>query len=272
MKYLKPAVLILFIICAAIMLYVIVTHETKADYIVLNETIISCDTNAKKLVIPRSIDNKVIKSIGNRAFSDNATMISIEVSDGIIELKDEAFYNCSALREIYLPKSVTYVSPTAFTECQSLSKIEVDIDNRVYESFNGVLFKIGKKELVYFPVGFIRSEYYMPHGTMIISEKAFYKCPLKTAYIPDTVTRIENYAFAESINMETISFPSNLMYLGENVFAGNGKLHSVTISDGVEIQVNSIGTESFYEQYQLNGAGTYMKTGNDQWEYLDKKN
>ncbi|MBP7344279.1 MAG: leucine-rich repeat domain-containing protein [Clostridia bacterium] len=271
MKYLKLAALIVLILCAAALLYAIITYETKVDYTVLNETITACTTNAKKLVVPRSIDGSSVTAIGNRAFSENSTMISVEISDGIIELKDESFYNCTTLREVFIPKSVVYISPTAFAGCPVLTKIEVDFDNRIYESFNGVLFKAGKKELVYFPVGFIRSEYYIPHGTMIISEKAFYKCPLYTAYIPATVTRIENYAFADSTNMETISLPANLMYLGENVFAGNGMLHSINIGAGVEIQPNSVGSMSFYEQYQIHGAGTYVKTGNDQWEYVSDK-
>jgi len=271
MKYLKPAVLIILILCAAVLLYAIVTYETKVNYVVSNGTITSCVTNAKKLVVPRSINGEILTAIGNKAFANNTSMVSVEISDGITELKDEAFYKCSTLREIYLSKSVAYVSPIAFMECPLLTKIEVDFNNRIYESFNGILFKAGKKELVCFPVGFIRSEYYIPHGTMIIGEKAFYKCPLYTAYIPQTVTRIENYAFAESTKMETISLPANLMYLGENVFKGNGSLRSISIGTGVEIQENSVGNKSFYDQYQIHGAGTYVKTGNDQWEYIKDK-
>jgi hypothetical protein len=61
------------------------------------------------------------------------------------------------------------------------------------------------------------------------------------------------------------------MYLGENVFTGNGSLHTITIGSDVEIQENSAGSMSFYEQYQIHGAGTYVKTGNDQWEFTSDK-
>jgi hypothetical protein len=119
----------LYLSCAQLPAVCNNNYETKVDYTVLNETITACTTNARKLVVPRSIDGNSVTAIGNRAFSDNSSMISVEISDGITELKDESFYNCSTLREVYIPKSAVYISPTAFTECPALTKIEVDFDN-----------------------------------------------------------------------------------------------------------------------------------------------
>jgi hypothetical protein len=83
MKYLKLVTLIVLILCAAALLYAIITYETKVDYTVLNETITACTTNARKLVVPRSIDGNSVTAIGNRAFSDNheqfASVISIMI-------------------------------------------------------------------------------------------------------------------------------------------------------------------------------------------------
>ena len=271
MKYLKPIALVVLILCAAVLMYVIITYETKVEYVVSGETIISCKTNAKHPVIPASIDNKAVTSIGNRAFCDNSSMITVKLDEGIKELQDEAFYNCSALREAFISKSVTYISPTAFSQCPEFAKVEVEQGNKVYKSFNGVLFKDGMSEIVYFPVSFMRTEYYIAHGTRIIGEKAFYKSPLYTVYIPDTVTYIQNYAFAESTDMKSITLPANLIYLGENVFLGNGKLRTIKIGANVEIQPNSVDVISFYEQYQRYGEGTYLNTGNNIWEYIHNK-
>lgn len=272
MKYLKPITMIVLVLVATVLLYFIITHETQTNYIVENQTIISCETNAKKLLIPKIIDNMEITTIGVKAFNDNASIINLEISEGISEIMDDAFYNCTSLRSITLPKTLSSISPVAFSKCASLVAIDVDPENRVYESLSGILFNKGRSTLQYFPIGFQRSEYYVPYGTMTIKERAFLGSLLTKVYIPDTVTFIEAYAFADNKNMKNIVLPNNFVYLGEGAFSNNERLETITIGDNVGIGENVVGNNSFYEQYLLYGKGTYVKGQDNIWVRLDNAN
>lgn len=270
MKYLKPIALIVLVIAAAVVLYVIMTQEIKADYVVEEGVLLSCETNATSLSVPSFIEGQKITKIGNRAFSNNSSLLNVKLPDGVTHIMKEAFFNCDKLREIDLSETVGFIEPEAFLNCPDLTKINVHFDNQILGSFNGVLFNSSYTYLKYFPTGYERVEFYVPTGTMIIEEKAFAHCLLENVFLPDTVIRIDNYAFEDCRNMKSITLPPRLNSLGQGAFIKCNKLTSITISDGVEIMDNVVGNDSFKQQYLTYGAGTYIKVSNDKWEFYKK--
>jgi len=60
----------------------------------------------------------------NPPWADCANLIdSISLSDGITGVGDHAFKNCSQLRQITIPASVTKISSTAFVGCEDLEEV-----------------------------------------------------------------------------------------------------------------------------------------------------
>ena len=54
-------------------------------------------------------------------YSDRLTIKKIIVNDGITSLGSKAFYGCINAESIEIPESVTYISDTAFVNCDELS-------------------------------------------------------------------------------------------------------------------------------------------------------
>lgn len=64
--------------------------------------------------IPASYKSIDIKSIGPSCFRDNAIITSIEIEEGITTIGSLAFMNCSSLKKVIIPASVTHIGDRAF--------------------------------------------------------------------------------------------------------------------------------------------------------------
>ncbi|MBR5912659.1 MAG: leucine-rich repeat domain-containing protein [Bacteroidales bacterium] len=74
------------------------------------------------------------KAIEKGAFINCTELTSVVIPDSVTEIGQWAFYGCSNLKEIRLPKSVTKIGLDAFAFCSSITSIEVDDDNKVFDS------------------------------------------------------------------------------------------------------------------------------------------
>lgn len=162
--------------------------------------------NLKNITIPNSVS-----VIGERAFEDCFFLSEIVIPEGVQIIEFCAFDDCG-LTSVSIPSSVTNIGESAFGGCDSLKVITVDENNTVYSSDEyGVLFNKNKTELILYPIGNERTSY----------------------VIPDGVTRIEDYAFCFSANLETVEIPDSVTQIGICAFAWSDKLTSVVIPEGV---------------------------------------
>ena len=83
----------------------------------------------------------------------------------------------------------------------------------------------------------------------VIGEYAFSFTDVSSVVLPDTVTEIENAAFAWATYLESINIPDNVTSIGEAAFEGCMELKSITIPDSVRI----IGDMAFAFCYALSG-------------------
>jgi hypothetical protein len=74
----------------------------------------------------------------------------------------------------------------------------------------------------------------IPDGVTSIGNFAFANCfGLKSITIPDGVTSIEDYAFAYCVGLQSITIPDSVTSIGDRAFACCVRLTSVTIPDSV---------------------------------------
>lgn len=118
---------------------------------------------ATEIVIPEEI-----KQIGPATFIGCSSIKSIKLHNKIISIGEYAFYGCNALTSVSIPSSVESIGKRAFADCENLEKIEVEDGNTIYYSENNCL---------------IVKDY----NVLILG--------CKNSIIPETVTRIEDYAF-----------------------------------------------------------------------------
>ena len=230
-----------------------------------------------------------LTSIGKEAFYDCSKLASIDIPAGVKSIGQAAFYGCSKLTTITIPESVTSIGETVFCDCSLLTDINVNGNNTLYASENGVLFNKTKTTLICCPAGKTES-YSIPEGVTNIGYEAFRDCRNITSIaIPASVTNIGGYAFNRCSKLSTIAIPASVTSIGYSAFYYCSSLLSVTFAEGSQLtsidsytfaycsklasitipaSVTSIGDEAFYycsgltsvtfaEGSQLTSIGNY---------------
>jgi hypothetical protein len=142
-----------------------------------------------------------------------------------------AFFNCTSVTSVAIPKSVTSIESDAFPGCTSLIAITVDALNTSYSSLSGVLFNKNQTMLIRCPGGKSGS-YGIPAGVTNVGSYAFYLCRSLTGVsIPGSVTTIGNDAFHQCVDLTSITIPSSVTNIGSGAFYQCLGLSGITVDE-----------------------------------------
>ena len=188
------------------------------------------------VVIPTAIGKAKVSAIGNEAFSpmkdygrqftiiNRDTRYKIEsviIPEGVT-IGTHAFYGCSNLTKIGIPKSVKVIDKTTFESTGWIRKAR-EADPLVI--INGVL--IDGIEC--------KGEVIIPDNVTRIADRAFCKCSsLTSVVIPSSVRSIGYGAFSECSSLTSVVIPGSVKSIGQGTFNGCSSLTSVDISEGVK--------------------------------------
>ncbi|MFA7175055.1 MAG: leucine-rich repeat protein, partial [Kiritimatiellia bacterium] len=181
------------------------------EYSIKNgEVTITDYTGTEEVVsIPGTIDGLPVTSIGDWSFSD-----------------------CSDLKSVTLPDSVTSIGYYAFYGSLSLTAITVDAGNPAYSSLDGVLFNQGRTTLIRCPYG-KTGAYSMPVGVTSIERGAFMKCRgLTSVSISASVKSIGSFAFAYCSGLTSMSIPASVTNIEGDAFYYCTGLTTITAAAG----------------------------------------
>lgn len=163
-----------------------------------------------------------VKTIGDMAFEGCKSLKAVTMNNGLRTIGNGAFSGCTALEKIAIPASVSKLDGSSFAYCSALKSFSVSSSNKYYSSdSSGVLYNKNKTVLLKYPVGNTATGYTVSSATRIIGKQAFEKAVyLKKLVLPKKLSVIEDYAFAYSSRLASISAPSKLTSLGEYAFDG----------------------------------------------------
>lgn len=188
------------------------------------------------IVIPNTVT-----SIGFNAFAYCTGLTKIEIPGSVTSIDEWAFFNCTGLTSIEIPGSLTSIGDYAFLGCSGLTAINVDINNPNYSSIDGVLFNRDKTILLRCPEG-LDGDYIIPQSVTSINDYAFAACnDLTSIEIPNSVISIGESAFESCRSLTSVEIPASVASIGDLAFCSCSNLTSVEIHDAA----TSIGEGAF---------------------------
>ncbi|MBO7419163.1 MAG: leucine-rich repeat domain-containing protein [Bacteroidaceae bacterium] len=193
-----------------------------------------------------------LKSIGKYAFYNCSNLTSIEIPKGVTSIKYGAFIGCSSLTSIVIPEGVTSIGQWAFNNCSNLVSIVIpesvtSIDNYAFigcSRLTSIVIPKGVKSIGGWTFqNCVRlTNIVIPEGVTSIGDYALSGCAsLNSIMIPEGVTSIGSYAFWRCSSLESIVIPESVTSIGSNAFLECSSLTSIVIPEGV----TSIGGSAF---------------------------
>jgi hypothetical protein len=199
-----------------------------------------------------SIKNRVYV-ICNEAFEECSTIKQIIIPNTVSVLGESAFLRCFSLQQIKIPNSVLEIADGTFAQCRALRQII--IPNSVVRigkcAFGGcsslkqVLMSnsvTAIADYTFFDCSSLQ-QIALPDSIRSIGDSAFRGCKnLLQITLPDSITTIECKAFFECSSLRIITIPRSVISIGVSAFGGCSSLQQISISD----LVKSIGDSTFW--------------------------
>ena len=163
----------------------------------------SCFRNCNKL---QSITlHEGITSIGNNSFYYCNSLVNIDIPKSVEAIGDQAFNHCD-LRNVTIHENVAKIGKAAFTQNLNLDFIEVDENNKVYKSQDGILI-YNLKTILAYPANKNASLYEIPDSITFIAQSAFqYAQHLETLIIHAGVTSISEDSFSDCSKLSSVTY------------------------------------------------------------------
>ncbi|MCR4644406.1 MAG: leucine-rich repeat domain-containing protein [Oscillospiraceae bacterium] len=158
--------------------------------------------------------------------SDVLTKITIP-PHSIVRLGENAFRDCTALREVQLSEETASVGAGAFRGCTALESMTVYDGTCVHPS----AFEDGKRPFIVTGAA--------PAERFVIRNGVLYGCffpeGVTDCNVPAGVERIAEEAFAGNDTMQTLTLPESLKEIGDSAFLDCTALQSVKLPEGLRI-------------------------------------
>ena len=247
--------------------------EGGLKYAIINRSVaiygLDDNTDRVNLVIPAEINGIPVTEIAENAFYEEKAIASVEFPESLVKIGKYAFYKCTSLSKIELPKNVKSIEH-AFVSCTSLSEVTLndeieDITSAFYDDSNiksirvpssvvsmdnafgycteltDVVLEEGLTVVSGFESCYKLTEIKIPSSVKIISSWAFYNSGLTELVIPEGVETIKN-RFIGDTGITEITLPTSLKTLDDFCFA-ESSITNLVIPDSVTL----IGKGAFME-------------------------
>ena len=162
------------------------------------------------------------------AFNACRELITMEIPAGVTALPDFTFQGCQSLQTLTIPDSVLDIEPGALRFMPALRHLEVAATNPRYASRAGVLLDESQKSFVKYPAQRPGTGYAIPQGFTGIADYAFEdSLYLQTVRLPDGLTAIGFASFSDCYRLEAIALPYSLADIAASAFTDCPLLEAV---------------------------------------------
>ena len=249
-------------------------YECEGGFLYINNGVVErYEGSGGNIEIPSEHNGVRVTSIADHAFEKTA-INSVVIPEGVTSIGEGAFYECVWLTSVSMPDTVETIGDYAFSHSsrlqtinlsRSLTRIPTNLFNSC-SSLNTVL---------------------IPEGVTAIGGGAFIASGIKSVYIPDSVTSLEEQVnFANCPNLGKVVIGNGLTSIPEYCFSSCPNLKQVVIGSNVSVikecafgfcdsltdislPTSLVSVEIPFISSQLNPyANIYYEGSSDQWGHI----
>ena len=172
---------------------------------------------------------------------------SYSIPASVTSIGDGAFHGASSLTNVTIPDGVTSIGGWAFTDCGSLDSITIpdSVTSIGYHAFSGVPWLEGL-------------------GNFAVANGIFfqYQGVGGDVAIPDGVTSIQSWAFADCDSLTQVTIPASVTTIGAYAFGRHGSLTGINVASGNSAYVSVDGVlfsadKTLLHTYPAGKTGSY---------------
>ncbi|WP_282038127.1 leucine-rich repeat protein [Saccharicrinis aurantiacus] len=204
---------------------------TDDDAVVVDGVITECtySFDNKSIVIPNTLGDQTITSIGNGTFASKSINY-ISLPESLITIEESAFQS-NRIAKLSIPANVQRIEKNAFRS-NNITEIELSDNSKLETIGNWAFFSCNI------------SEFNFPINLKTIKEGAFNGNRISTLTIPSNVSTIGAYAFKNNtITSLTFTENSQIRTIGQEAFLENPDLSSYLLpthqEDGFQYYIDS---------------------------------
>ena len=177
-----------------------------------------------EVIVPERVTYNEIEytvtEVGERAFMDCDSLISVSLPESIKAIDELAFAYCYNIEEVNMPSEASLIGQGAFTSCKQLTSITIPegVTELYYTTFNSCE---GLQTVI------------LPNSLTTIKNGVFTGCEsLQTIVLPESLISIGNYTFGYCYALESITIPASVTDIGTQIFTHCTNLKSLQVAEG----------------------------------------
>ncbi len=216
-----------------------------ADFKRDGNTLISYTGTASVVSVPNGI-----KTISTEAFAGNRFIEKVTIPSSVEVIENGAFRDCPFLDEVYFSEGLQTIESGAFSMCPELDTVK--FSSTIMQLGAGVF--AGDDELTGVELG--KNSYFVMADGALYSRDAtellqvFAGRLADTFDMPETVSRIERYAFWGCDNLEYVELSAHLSEIPEFSFSNCSNLQEIA----VPYSIRKIGAKAFEDCISLSAV------------------
>ena len=181
-----------------------------------------------------------VTDIGDYAFADCSKLDTVSIPLSVTEIGWRSFQGCSNLKSMSISKNVAAIGSAAFNGCK-IKAFSVDKNNPFFSTDRfGCLYDKKKTRLLSFPAGSEITSFQIPASVRAIDAGAFLQCEnLIDVSIPNGTTCLNLGLFYKCSKLQKITIPKSVTKIQDNAFGRCSSLAYV-LYKGTRAQWNRI--------------------------------
>ena len=135
------------------------------------------------------------------------------------------------VKSVFIPKKISTINSPLFADCSNLTSIVVDSRNSYYDSRENCNAIITTSQNSFFTPNMLIAgckTTTIPNSVTEIADKAFYRSAIESITIPTGVTKIGHSAFNQATLLSSIKLPITLTEIGDWAFADCLNLNTIS--------------------------------------------